>query len=114
MLTTTYCTFQQYGIPLGLIDHAHAAVYIAQDAFTRQHHIVTPNEFVPLGTGTWRSDPDLSHAFTGSVAMIDPPTQTVTHICDDDLTTRAEVANLEALIADCLMRMAAGSIIPPT
>jgi hypothetical protein len=113
MLTSTHATFQQYGIPLGLIDGGYAPVYIAQDAFTRQHHTVTAREFVALGTGEWRRDEVMSMAYTGSIAMIDPPTQTVTHHFDDDLTTPREIANLDTLVVEHLMRMTEPWITPP-
>lgn len=113
MLTSNHATFQQYGIPLGLIDGHNQPVYIAQDAFTREHHVVSTREFVPLCTGEWRRDEIRSMAYTGSIAVIDPPTQTVTHHYDDDLTTPKEIANLDALVAEHLMRMTEPWIAPP-
>ena len=114
MLTSTHASFVEYGIPLGLIDHRLSSVYIAQDAFTRQHHPVTSKEFVRLGTGDWRHDSVLSMAYTGSIAMIDPASQTITHIYDDSLTVDEECENLDVLIVDHLMRMASGGLAPPT
>jgi hypothetical protein len=113
MLTSTHATFQQYGIPLGMIDGHHRAVYIAQDAFTRQHHAVTAKKFIALGTGEWKRDEVMSMAYTGSIAVIDPPTQTVTHHYDDHLTTVQEVANLDSLVVEHLLRMTEPWATPP-
>jgi len=113
MTRSTHTTFQRFGIPLGLIDQGYPPVYIAQDAFTRQHHVVTSTEFIALASGAWRRDEVQSMAFTGSIAMIDPPTQTVTHICDDLATTPQELRILDELVAEHLCTMAAPSIQHP-
>jgi len=113
MKRTTHTTFQRYGIPLGLIDHGYPPIYIAQDAFTRQHHVVTSEEFIALASGAWRTDEVRSMAFTGSIATIDPPTQTVSHICDDLTTTPQELANLDLLIVEHLCMMAEPNIQHP-
>lgn len=113
MLASTHSSFQEFGIPLGVIDHLFPSIYIAQDAFTRQHHEVTPQEFTLLSTGRWRTDPVLSISYTGSIAMIDPPTQTITHIYDDTVTSADEMKNLDAFLVQHLMRLASGNILPP-
>lgn len=113
MKRSTHTTFQRFGIPLGLIDHDSPIVYIAQDAFTREHHAVTSKEFISLATGEWSDDPVLSMAYTGSIAMIDPPTQTVTHICDDETTTPQELRNLDLFIAETLWRIGSPNIMQP-
>jgi hypothetical protein len=104
MKRTTHTSFQRYGIPLGLIDESHLPVYIAQDAFTRQHHLVERDRFIALASGAWRDDEVMAISYTGSIAVIDAPSQTVSHICESD-TTPEELKNLDRLVADQLWGM---------
>lgn len=98
-----YTSLQELGIPIGMV--VGNPIHIAQDAYTRQYHKVSPRRFIELTSGTWRKDQVLSMSYTGAVALIDPPSQTVCHIYDSDLTTPDEVATFDKLVTEEILRM---------
>ena len=98
-----YTSLQGIGIPIGMV--VGEAIHIAQDSYTRQYHKVDPKRFIELASGAWKKDAVLSMSYTGAVALIDPPTQTITHIYDSDFTTPDEVATLDKLATEEIMRL---------
>lgn len=102
-LVTTHTSLQELGIPEGLVEGK--PIHIAQDRYTREYHTVDPRRFIELASGTWERDPVLSLSYTGAVALVDPPTQSVTHIYDSDETTPDEVRNFDRLAAMEIMRL---------
>jgi hypothetical protein len=104
-METTYHSFGQIGIPFGVEFKKYTAVYMAQDAFTRQYHTVTPEVFINLASGTWLKDPVMSISYTGNIGVIDTPVQTVIHIHDTGSTTPDEYASFDSLVLRELRRL---------
>ena len=105
METTTYHSFRQIGIPFGVEFKKRTAVYMAQDAFTRQYHTVTPEVFIKLASGAWLKDPVMSISYTGNIGVIDTPVQTVIHIHDRSKTAPEEYASFDSLVVRELRRI---------
>ena len=101
-----YTSLQELGIPIGIV--IGNPIYIAQDEYTRQYHKVNPKQFIELTSGAWRKIEVLSMSYTGAVALIDPPSQTVCHIYDSDLTTPDEVGTLDILVTEEILRLIDG------
>jgi len=98
-----YTSLQEIGIPIGMA--IGNPIHIAQDAHTRQYHKVDAKRFIELTSGAWKKDPVLSLSYTGAVALIDPPTQTISHIYDTETTTPDEVSNFDKLATEEIMRL---------
>ena len=105
METTTYHSFRQIGIPFGVEFKKRTAVYMAQDAFTRQYHTVTPKNFVKLASNEWLQDPVMSISYTGNIGVIDTLVWTVIHIHDRSKTTPEEYASFDSLVVRELRRI---------
>lgn len=103
--TTTYFSLQDIGIPIGTISGSLDSIFMAQDEFTREYHTISPNDFIKLCDDSWRKDEVMSISYSGNVAVIDLPTQTVAHIYDPTMTSENELRNFEVLVATELLRL---------
>lgn len=101
--TTTYHDFRDLGIPDGTI--IGSPIYIAQDEHTRQYHTVNADVFMALCNGSWERDEVMSISYTGNIALIDPATQIVCHIYDNDKTPSDELNVFDRLIADEIIKL---------
>jgi hypothetical protein len=100
---TTYHSFAELGLPDGVI--VGNPIFVAQDEFTRNYHVVSADDFLRLCDDSWKKDPILSVSYTGNIALIDPPTQTVAHIYDPDKTSASELRNFDALLGHEILQM---------
>ena len=80
-------------------------IFVAQDEFTRNYHVVSADDFLRLCDDSWKKDSILSVSYTGNIALIDPPTQTVAHIYDSNKTSEQELRNFDALLGHELLAM---------
>ena len=94
---TTYHSFAELGIPDGTL--WGDPIFLAQDEHTRQYHVVNGGDFIALCNDAWKSDPVMSLSYSGNIALIDPPTQTVAHIYECDKTPAAELLNFDQCVA---------------
>lgn len=100
---TTYHSLAELGIPHGTV-HGDP-IFLAQDEYTRQYHAVDANTFIALCNDSWKKDEVMKYAYSGNIALIDPPTQTVAHIYDCDMTTESELRNFDACMAQEVLRL---------
>lgn len=100
---TTYHSFAELGIPDGML--WGDPIFLAQDEHTRQYHVVDSNAFVSLCDGSWEKDAVMSLSYSGNIALIDPPTQTVAHIYECDKTPAAELLNFDQCVAHEIFSM---------
>ena len=82
---TTYHSFAELGLPDGMI--VGNPIFVAQDEFTRNYHVVNADDFLRLCDDSWRKDPMIGVGFTGltdssahtlvvkSIAQIKAPTR---------------------------------------
>lgn len=105
MTRTTYFSLQELGIPIGTITGSLDSIFMAQDEFTREYHKISPSDYIKLCDGSWRQDEVMSLSYSGNVAVIDLPTQTVAHIYDPTTTPENELQNFEVLVATELLRL---------
>jgi len=105
MTRTTYFSLEDLGIPEGTISGSLESIFMAQDEFTREYHTIPPKDFIKLCDGSWRTDEVMGISYSGNVAVIDLPTQTVAHIYDPNTTSENELQNFEVLVATELLRL---------
>lgn len=100
---TTYHSFAELGLPDGRI--VGNPIFMAQDEYTRNYHVVDADTFLSLCNESWLKDPIMSMSYTGNIALIDPPTQTVAHIYDSHKTSEQELRNFDALLGHELLEL---------
>ena len=105
-ITTSYMSLQQLGIPQGYL--TGNPILMAQDLYTRQYHCIDSDTFNALTTDQWHKNELMSQSYSGNIALIDPATQIVAHIYDDEKTTPAELESFERLVAQEIIRQIAG------
>ena len=105
-ITTSYMSLQQLGIPQGYL--TGNPILMAQDLYTRQYHCIDSDTFNALTTDQWHKSELMSQSYSGNIALIDPATQIVAHIYDDEKTTLAELESFERLVAQEIIRQIAG------
>lgn len=104
--TTTYHSLEELGVPHGELKGN--PILMAQDEFTREYHTVDSKVFHLLCTGEWEKDAVMSNSYSGNIALVDPATQIVAHIYNDETTTPAELESFERLVAQEIIRQIAG------
>ena len=102
-MTREHYSLQDVGIPVGIV--IGAPIYLAQDAFTREYCTVNAKEFIALASGEWQKHEVMSISWTGAIGCIDPPTQTVSHVFDPEVTTVEEVRGFDSLVIAQLSKL---------
>lgn len=104
--TTTYHSLEELGVPHGELKGN--PILMAQDEFTREYHTVDSRVFHLLCTGEWEKDAVMNISYSGNIALVDPATQIVAHIYDDEKTTLTELESFERLMAQEIIRQIGG------